>query len=124
AGELPGDVGELDPQRVEPFREGDEGAVGAGGAREGLPRDVEQGSGGGPVVVADQGVGFEADAGARLFRQGFTTKGGGVGLGLHRAALLANEIGGDLTVTSPGAGLGATAVLRVPVVHDAARAAA
>ncbi|MEL6712577.1 MAG: ATP-binding protein [Planctomycetota bacterium] len=76
------------------------------------------------IVVADQGVGFEADAGARLFRQGFTTKGGGVGLGLHRAALLANEIGGDLTVTSPGAGLGATAVLRVPVVHDAARAAA
>ncbi len=55
AGELPGDVGQLDPQRVEPLGEGDEGAVGAGGAGKGLPGDVEQGSGGGAVVVADQG---------------------------------------------------------------------
>ncbi|MEL6714733.1 MAG: ATP-binding protein, partial [Planctomycetota bacterium] len=76
------------------------------------------------IVVADQGVGFDQDAGARLFRQGFSTKDGGVGLGLHRAALLASEIGGELTVTSPGGGLGATAVLRVPVVRAAARAAA
>ncbi|WPB75790.1 ATP-binding protein [Archangium violaceum] len=53
---------------------------------------------------------------ALLFTQGFTTREGGHGLGLHSSALAAQMLGGRLTLESDGPGKGATATLELPLV--------
>jgi signal transduction histidine kinase len=52
----------------------------------------------------------------RLFTQGFTTREGGHGLGLHSSALAARMLGGQLSLESEGPGRGATATLLLPLV--------
>ncbi|GMV20089.1 MAG: hypothetical protein AMXMBFR57_00380 [Acidimicrobiia bacterium] len=67
------------------------------------------------IVVQDTGAGIPADVLAHVGEPFFTTKspGAGLGLGVFLARLLANELGGDLTLTStPGSGT--TATLRLP----------
>jgi signal transduction histidine kinase len=51
----------------------------------------------------------------RLFSQGFTTREGGHGLGLHSSALAAGMLGSRLTLESEGPGKGATATLEIPL---------
>jgi hypothetical protein len=51
----------------------------------------------------------------RVFTQGFTTKKMGHGFGLHSSALAASEMGGQLSCSSPGPGLGATFTLALPL---------
>ena len=51
----------------------------------------------------------------RIFFQGFTTREGGHGLGLHSSALAAKMLGGRLTLESEGPGKGATATLEIPL---------
>lgn len=66
------------------------------------------------IEVADNGVGIAPESLARLFTQGFTTKRGGHGFGLHISALAAQELGGQLTARSEGLGQGATFTLELP----------
>ncbi len=67
------------------------------------------------LVVADNGVGIPRENLSRIFAHGFTTRKGGHGFGLHSAAVVAGELGGRLTATSSGPGLGAEFVLELPV---------
>ncbi len=66
------------------------------------------------IAVADNGIGIPPENLARIFGHGFTTKQTGHGFGLHSGALAAKEIGGTLTVSSPGPGRGATFTLSLP----------
>ena len=69
------------------------------------------------IDISDNGVGIPAHNLTKIFAYGFTTKkySGGRGFGLHHCALLANEMGGSLTVQSDGLGTGATFTLKLPL---------
>jgi signal transduction histidine kinase len=67
------------------------------------------------IQVRDSGVGIAPEVRQRLFSQGFTTREGGHGLGLHSSALAARMLGGRLLLESEGPGLGATATLELPL---------
>jgi signal transduction histidine kinase len=67
------------------------------------------------IQVKDNGVGIAWENRARLFSQGFTTREGGHGLGLHSSALAAKTLGGRLLLESDGPGQGATATLELPL---------
>jgi signal transduction histidine kinase len=71
------------------------------------------------VEVEDNGVGIAAANLDRIFQHGFTTRKDGHGFGLHSAANAAAELGGRITVTSAGAGLGATFTLLLPLAPPA-----
>lgn len=73
------------------------------------------GSGTARVVVRDNGVGIAPDHVTRIFTHGFTTKKRGHGFGLHGSALLANELGGRLSVEAAGLNEGASFVLELPL---------
>lgn len=66
------------------------------------------------IEVADNGVGIAPDVLAKIFRHGFTTKKSGHGFGLHSCANAANNMGGNLKVTSGGLGKGASFILSLP----------
>jgi PAS domain S-box-containing protein len=66
------------------------------------------------IEVADNGVGIPAENLTRIFSQGFTTRKGGHGFGLHSSVLAAQEMGGILTACSDGPGHGATFTLELP----------
>jgi signal transduction histidine kinase len=68
-----------------------------------------------PITVTDNGEGIPEDKLLSLFTYGYTTKAGGNGFGLHNSANAARMMGGELFVSSPGTGLGATFTLRLPV---------
>ncbi len=67
------------------------------------------------IAVADNGMGIAPENLPRIFQRGFTTRGAGHGLGIHGSALLAQELGGNLTATSSGPGQGAVFSLDLPV---------
>jgi PAS domain S-box-containing protein len=64
--------------------------------------------------VIDNGIGIPAENLTRIFNHGFTTKDQGHGFGLHSSAIAAREMGGQLTVSSEGKGMGATFTLEIP----------
>jgi PAS domain S-box-containing protein len=66
------------------------------------------------IEVKDNGVGVAPEHQGRIFTQGFTTKKGGHGFGLHSSALAALELKGSLTCTSEGRGQGATFTIELP----------
>ncbi len=67
------------------------------------------------IHVVDTGMGIAPEIHERLFSQGFTTREGGHGLGLHSSALAARMLGGRLSLESDGPGKGATATLELPL---------
>lgn len=67
------------------------------------------------IQVEDNGTGISSDNLTRIFSQGFTTRQGGHGFGLHSGALAAREMGGSLSVHSDGPGLGAIFTLDLPI---------
>jgi signal transduction histidine kinase len=69
------------------------------------------------IQIQDNGLGIAPEARARLFRQGFTTRKDGHGVGLHSSALAAQLMGGQLTLESPGLDQGATATLKLPATE-------
>jgi signal transduction histidine kinase len=71
------------------------------------------------LEVADNGIGIAPENLRRIFSQGFTTRKGGHGFGLHSGALAAKELGGDISVESDGVGKGATFVLEIPLAISA-----
>ena len=72
------------------------------------PDDVE-------IIVSDNGVGITAENLGKVFLQGFTTKEDGHGFGLHSCAMIAQVLGGNLNVTSKGAGQGASFQVEIPL---------
>ena len=72
------------------------------------------------VSVADNGFGIAPENLPKIFTQGFTTRRGGHGFGLHSSILAAQELGGSLHVQSSGLGLGAVFTLKIPVAANPA----
>ena len=66
------------------------------------------------LSVTDSGKGIAAENLTKIFHHGFTTRSSGHGFGLHSCANLAAEMGGELRVSSEGAGMGARFTIRLP----------
>ena len=90
---------------------------------------LEDGDAGLQIRISDTGLGFEADAGSRLFerfQQGdpsSTRVRGGLGLGLALAKALLELHGGAITAASGGIGRGATFTITLPHRRPSATAA-
>ncbi|HXT09982.1 MAG TPA: PAS domain-containing protein [Candidatus Angelobacter sp.] len=69
------------------------------------------------LEVADNGIGIAPENVTRIFSQGFTTRKGGHGFGLHSGALAAKDLSGDIRAHSEGIGKGATFILELPIVE-------
>jgi signal transduction histidine kinase len=67
------------------------------------------------IQVADNGVGIPAGNLPGIFTQGFSTRSGGHGFGLHSSLLAAQEMGGSLNVQTGGPDCGATFTLELPL---------
>ena len=65
-------------------------------------------------TVQDNGIGISPENLERIFQHGFTTKDTGHGFGLHSSANAAVELGGCLSASSDGLGLGACFTLQLP----------
>jgi PAS domain S-box-containing protein len=68
------------------------------------------------IKIQDNGIGILKKNLKKIFSLGFTTKPEGHGLGLHMSAISAQEVGGNLSVTSKGSEEGATFTLTLPKV--------
>lgn len=66
------------------------------------------------VDVKDNGVGIEHEDIQHLFEYGFKKRSDGHGFGLHHSAIVANELGGKISVNSDGLGKGASFKLSIP----------
>jgi len=73
------------------------------------------------MEVADNGIGIAPENITRIFSQGFTTRKGGHGFGLHSGALAAKDLSGTISAESPGVGHGATFILEIPIVSPSSR---
>jgi signal transduction histidine kinase len=71
------------------------------------------------ISVQDNGIGIAPENLARIFAQGFSTRKGGHGFGLHSSVLMAQDMGGSLRAYSDGPGKGATFVLELPLTPKA-----
>jgi signal transduction histidine kinase len=74
------------------------------------------------VEVADSGPGFSQAEAARLFDQFYTTKAGGLGLGLSISRELIEANGGTIRAESSPAGATFRIALPVASIHRGARA--
>ena len=66
------------------------------------------------IEVRDNGMGFDAQAGARMLERGFSTKQRGSGEGLTVVDRIVQRMEGVLQITSPGAGHGTVARVTLP----------
>lgn len=66
------------------------------------------------LEVIDNGSGISEENRNQIFRFGFTTKVNGHGFGLHNSAVVAKEMGGELSCHSMGIGRGATFIFEIP----------
>jgi signal transduction histidine kinase len=67
------------------------------------------------LEVLDNGIGISKENLGRIFTQGFSTRKGGHGFGLHSSILAAQDMGGSLSVSSNGPGSGSTFTLEMPL---------
>ena len=67
------------------------------------------------VEIKDTGIGIAPEDIPHLFEYGFKKRKGGHGYGLHHSALVANELGGRLSVRSEGLSEGASFIIVIPV---------
>ena len=67
------------------------------------------------IRVRDNGIGIPPENLPKIFTQGFSTRKGGHGFGLHSSVLAAQDMGGTLNVNSDGPGRGATFTLELPL---------
>lgn len=71
------------------------------------------------INVIDNGIGIASEDIAHLFKYGFKKRRGGHGYGLHHSALVANDLGGRISVHSDGLGKGASFSIIIPVDEQA-----
>jgi signal transduction histidine kinase len=64
------------------------------------------------LQIRDNGCGFDAATGQRLFDRGFTTKSSGTGLGLHNCRSIIESHAGDISISSEGRGKGSLTTIR------------
>lgn len=69
---------------------------------------------GAELTILDHGMGMPKEIKTRIFAQGFSTKPGHEGFGLHYAANAMKEMGGQITLTSAGTGKGTSVALYFP----------
>lgn len=93
----------------------------AGAGRRRITVHVQQAGASVQCAVRDTGPGVAADAAARLFEPFFTTRAGGLGLGLPLCQTLAMAMDGHVQWRAPAEG-GAEFVLDLPVATGAAEA--
>ena len=122
-GGLAGDIGVLAVGQVDPLHEPDrlEDLQRAEHRRTAdLPVTVRIGQTADSVLVsvADNGLGIPPENLPKIFTQGFTTRKGGHGFGLHSSILAAQELGGSLEVQSAGLGHGAVFTIKIPVTTN------
>lgn len=67
------------------------------------------------IEVSDNGVGIAEEDIQHLFEYGFKKRRDGHGYGLHHSALVANELGGRISVCSNGPGKGASFTIMMPI---------
>jgi two-component system, NtrC family, sensor kinase len=67
------------------------------------------------VEIKDNGIGIASEDMSHLFEYGFKKRRGGHGYGLHHSALVANELGGKISVSSDGLGEGASFTMIFPI---------
>ncbi|MCB1051553.1 MAG: hypothetical protein H6510_10975 [Acidobacteria bacterium] len=65
------------------------------------------------IVIEDNGPGFKPEISAALFRQGFSTKPGGAGLGLHYCANMLQKMGASIQAENRPQGSGARFVIQL-----------
>jgi signal transduction histidine kinase len=75
---------------------------------------VGHGDGTVKISVTDNGIGIPEQNLDRIFQNGFSTREGGHGFGLHSSALAARDLGGSLHASSKGRNHGATFTLELP----------
>jgi signal transduction histidine kinase len=75
------------------------------------------------IEVSDTGVGISPENLTKIFTHGFTTKKNGHGFGLHSSSCAALELGGTLTASSAGPGLGAQFLLELPTAFRGSKVA-
>lgn len=66
------------------------------------------------IEIADTGIGIAKENLDKIFTHGFTSKKDGHGFGLHSGFLALKEMGGTLSVTSPGVDKGAMFKIEIP----------
>ena len=67
------------------------------------------------VQIKDNGVGISPELIPRVFVQGYTTKKGCRGFGLHYCANTLSELSGNIDINSEGPGQGVTVTLTLPI---------
>jgi len=67
------------------------------------------------IEIKDNGIGIAPNDMSHLFEYGFKKRRGGHGYGLHHSALVANELGGKISVSSDGSGKGASFIMTIPI---------
>ena len=70
------------------------------------------------LSIEDSGMGFDEATKKKIFSFGFSTKKLGHGFGMHSCKEIMVNLKGDLTMASPGFGLGAIATLKIPIASD------
>jgi PAS domain S-box-containing protein len=67
--------------------------------------------------IADNAHGFEPETAENFFKNGFSTKNRGSGIGLYQCRAIVESHGGTIVINSPGIGKGAEVVLTLPVAE-------
>lgn len=70
------------------------------------------------LVVADNGAGIAPESISKVFFQGFSTKEGGLGMGLHYSVIVIKEMGGNLAVKSDGPNHGTSVLVTFPCPQE------
>jgi two-component system, NtrC family, nitrogen regulation sensor histidine kinase NtrY len=69
------------------------------------------------IEITDNGTGIEEEQKPKIFSPNFTTKSGGMGLGLAMVKNTINSAGGEITFT-PGKEKGTTFIIELPAIED------
>ncbi len=98
------------------FRNAVEAIVARGGDSGQVIVTIQRGDAAAAITIADDGEGFDPAEASRLFQRDYSTRTGkSGGLGLHWCANWVAAMGGTLRLESDGPGLGARAILTLPL---------
>lgn len=70
------------------------------------------------LVIADNGIGIAPEITPKVFFQGFSTKDGGRGMGLHYSVIAVEDMGGSIAVESDGLNQGTKVSIAFPYPRE------